>query len=178
MRAIQVSANLIVGRDGSTIRNGSSIGLTTPADRERFHKLRQESDLIIIGGNTARREPYKRTPLPLYILTHSKVRLQPKNPQAKQFQLTPTQLLEEIKDNFKSNNSGQSIRVLIEAGPTLLTQMVSQNLVDYLYLTINHKLDGEGKISIKKLTSNFNLLNSEKINDCEFLKYVKLANGD
>ena len=94
MRQVIVSANLIVGIDGSTTANGSSIGLSNDEDRRRFHQLREKSDLIVIGGNTARREPYKRTPVPLYILTHSKVRLQPKNQLAKQFQLTPGQLID------------------------------------------------------------------------------------
>ncbi|NDD79304.1 MAG: pyrimidine reductase, partial [Actinobacteria bacterium] len=90
MNLVKVSANLIVGSDGSTSINGSSMGLSNDEDRRRFQQLRQKSDLIVIGGNTARREPYKRTPVPLYILTHSKIKLQPKNQLAKQFQLTPS----------------------------------------------------------------------------------------
>ena len=104
MKQVVVSANLIVGIDGSTTANGSSIGLSNDEDRQRFHQLRGESDLILIGGNTARREPYKRTPIPLYILTHSKVKLQPKNQLAKQFQLTPKQLLEEVGNKFESSS--------------------------------------------------------------------------
>jgi len=173
MKPLIVTANLIVGHDGSTTLNGSSTALSTEADRLRFHQLRDHQELIIIGGNTARREPYKRTPIPLYILTHAKVRLQPKNQLAKQFQLTPAQLLTEISNNFQSQTS--PINVLVEAGPKLLMQMIEQTLIDLLYLTINLRKQGENQISIGELVKNFELLESEVIEDCEFRKYKKLA---
>ena len=88
MKPVIVTANLIVGKDGSTSKSGSSIPLSTQEDRVRFNALRLKNDLILIGGNTARREPYKRTPIPLYILTNTKVRLQPINQLAKQFSLS------------------------------------------------------------------------------------------
>lgn len=173
MKPLIVTANLIVGHDGSTTLNGSSTALSTEADRLRFHQLRDHQELIIIGGNTARREPYKRTPIPLYILTHAKVRLQPKNQLAKQFQLTPAQLLTEISNNFQSQTS--PINVLVEAGPKLLMQMIDQTLIDFLQLTINLRKQGENQISISELVKNFELLESEVIEDCEFRKYKKLT---
>ena len=173
MKPLIVTANLIVGQDGSTTLNGSSTALSTAPDRLRFHQLRDHQELIIIGGNTARREPYKRTPIPLYILTHAKIRLQPKNQLAKQFQLTPAQLLAEISNNFQSEQP--QINVLVEAGPNLLMQMIDQSLIDYLYLTVNLDKQGENRISISDLVENFELLESEKNHDCEFRKYKKLA---
>lgn len=169
MKPLIVTANLIVGHDGSTTLNGSSTALSTEADRLRFHQLRDHQELIIIGGNTARREPYKRTPIPLYILTHAKVRLQPKNQLAKQFQLSPAQLLTEISNNFQSQTS--PINVLVEAGPKLLMQMIDQTLIDFLHLTINLRKQGENQISISELVKNFELSESEVIEDCEFRKY-------
>jgi riboflavin biosynthesis pyrimidine reductase len=176
MRALQVSANLIVGKDGSTTRHGSSTGLSPDADRKRFHQLRQESDLIIIGGNTARQEPYKRTPIPLYIITHAKVRLVPKNHLAKQFQLTPAQLLNDIKFNFPINKQSRPIKVLVEAGPKLLQEMIDQSLIDYLYLTVNTQLAGEHQIQIKSLINGFDVISNEQIDGCEFRLYKKLSN--
>ena len=174
MRQVLVSANLIVGVDGSTTANGSSIGLSNDEDRQRFHELRGESDLILIGGNTARREPYKRTPIPLYILTHSKVKLQPKNQLAKQFQLTPKQLLEEVINNFESSTS-TPIKILVEAGPKLLLEMVNQSLVDHLYLTVSLSKKGENKIDIGQLVKNFKLVSNQTKKDCEFRFYEKLS---
>lgn len=174
MKQVVVSANLIVGVDGSTTANGSSIGLSNDEDRQRFHQLRGESDLILIGGNTARREPYKRTPIPLYILTHSKVKLQPKNQLAKQFQLTPKQLLEEVGGKFESS-SELPIKLLVEAGPKLLLEMISQSLVDYLYLTVSLNKKGENKVDIDELTKDFRLVRNETKKDYEFRYYEKLS---
>jgi riboflavin biosynthesis pyrimidine reductase len=174
MKQVVVSANLIVGIDGSTTVNGSSIGLSNDEDRQRFHQLRAESDLILIGGNTARREPYKRTPIPLYILTHSKVKLQPKNQLAKQFQLTPKQLLEEVGGKFESS-SELPIKLLVEAGPKLLLEMISQSLVDYLYLTVSLNKKGENKVDIDELTKDFRLVRNETKKDYEFRYYEKLS---
>ena len=174
MKQVVVSANLNVGVDGATTVNGSSIGLSNDEDRQRFHQLRAESDLILIGGNTARREPYKRTPIPLYILTHSKVKLQPKNQLAKQFQLTPKQLLEEVGGKFESS-SELPIKLLVEAGPKLLLEMISQSLVDYLYLTVSLNKKGENKVDIDELTKDFRLVRNKTKKDYEFRYYEKLS---
>jgi riboflavin biosynthesis pyrimidine reductase len=173
MKPVIVTANLIVGKDGSTSISGSSTPLSTQEDRERFQALRLKNDLILIGGNTARREPYKKTPIPLYILTHTKVRLQPKNQLAKQFSLSAKELISEIGSKFESGK--EVINLLVEAGPSLLTQMISDSLIDQFYLTINLELTGDNQISISDLTRSFELVESEIVGSCEFRIYKKLA---
>jgi riboflavin biosynthesis pyrimidine reductase len=173
VREIIATANLIVGKDGSTTTNNSSIGLSTDEDRARFKQLRSKSDLILIGGNTARREPYKKTPIPLYILTHAKVRLQPKNQLAKQFSMNITELLSEISSNFPPTDSNSPINLLVEAGPILLKQMIDLSLIQNLYLTKNLEKDGENKISIEELVKLFKLITSERVGSCEFMHYQK-----
>ena len=174
MRSVITSANLIVGADGSTTLANSSMGLSTDEDRRRFHELRSKNDLILIGGNTARREPYKRTPIPLYILTHTKVRLQPKNQLAKQFALSPAEMINELKSSFNSEQSGP-INLLVEAGPALLKQMIDEGLIDNLYLTINQEKTGDNQIVLTQLTKDFELIKRENIPPCDFLFYKKLA---
>ena len=174
MRSVITSANLIVGADGSTTLANSSMGLSTDEDRRRFHELRSKNDLILIGGNTARREPYKRTPIPLFILTHSKVRLQPKNQLAKQFALSPVEMINELKSSFNSEQSGP-INLLVEAGPALLKQMIDEGLIDNLYLTINQEKTGDNQIVLTQLTKGFELIKRENIPPCDFLFYKKLA---
>jgi riboflavin biosynthesis pyrimidine reductase len=173
MKPVIVTANLIVGKDGSTSISGSSTPLSTQEDRERFQALRLKNDLILIGGNTARREPYKKTPIPLYILTHTKVRLQPKNQLAKQFSLSIKEMISEIGSKFESGK--EVINLLVEAGPSLLTQMISDSLIDQFYLTINLELTGDNQISIVDLTRSFELVESEILGSCEFRLYKKLA---
>jgi riboflavin biosynthesis pyrimidine reductase len=128
----------------------------------------------LIGGNTARREPYKRTPVPLYILTHAKVRLQPKNQLAKQFSMGITDLFSEISNNFLPTDITSPINLLVEAGPTLLQEMIDLSLINHLYLTKNLEKNGENKISIEKLTAPFKLVTSERVGSCEFMHYQKL----
>ncbi len=173
MKPVIVTANLIVGKDGSTSISGSSTPLSTQEDRERFQALRLKNDLILIGGNTARREPYKKTPIPLYILTHTKVRLQPKNQLAKQFSLSIKEMISEIGNKFEGGK--EVINLLVEAGPGLLTQMISDSLIDQFYLTINLELTGDNQISISDLTCSFELVESEIVGCCEFRVYKKLA---
>jgi riboflavin biosynthesis pyrimidine reductase len=174
VREIIATANLIVGSDGSTTANNSSIGLSTDEDRLRFKQLRSKSDLILIGGNTARREPYKRTPVPLYILTHAKVRLQPKNQLAKQFSMGIADLFSEISNNFPPTEITSPINLLVESGPILLKEMIELSLINHLYLTINLEKSGENKISIEELTATFKLVSNERVGACEFLHYQKL----
>ena len=174
MREIIATANLIVGSDGSTTANNSSIGLSTDEDRLRFQQLRSKSDLILIGGNTARREPYKRTPVPLYILTHAKVRLQPKNQLAKQFSMGITDLFSEISNSFLPTEITSPINLLVEAGPILLQEMIELSLINHLYLTKNLEKSGENKISIEELTATFKLISNERVGACEFMHYQKL----
>jgi len=173
MKPVIVTANLIVGKDGSTSISGSSTPISTQEDRERFQALRLKNDLILIGGNTARREPYKRTPIPLYILTHTKVRLQPKNQLAKQFSLSAKEMIAEICTKFE--NGKEVINLLVEAGPSLLTQMISDSLIDLFYLTVNLELTGDNQISISDLTRSFELVENEIVGSCEFRIYKKLA---
>jgi riboflavin biosynthesis pyrimidine reductase len=173
MKPVIVTANLIVGKDGSTSISGSSTPLSTQEDRERFQALRLKNDLILIGGNTARREPYKKTPIPLYILTHTKVRLQPKNQLAKQFSLSIKEMISEIGNKFEGGK--EVINLLVEAGPSLLTQMISDSLIDQFYLTINLELTGDNQISISDLTRSFELVENEIVGSCEFRLYKKLA---
>ena len=165
---LNVIANLVVSASGATSKDGSSIGLSSPADRQRFHDLRKQSDAILIGGSTARREPYKKTPIPLFIITHSLVRLQPKNQLAKQLNLPPKSALTEISNFFANKESAQ---ILVEAGPKLLTQMIDEGLIQTLYLTINHGATGENIIDLKELVKGFKLISSEKIADDEFQIY-------
>ena len=168
---LNLIANLVVAANGATSKNGSSVGLSSPADRQRFHDLRTQSDAILIGGSTARREPYKKTPIPLFIITHSLVRLQPKNQLAKQLNLPPQSALAEVSNFFADKESAQ---ILVEAGPKLLTQMINEGLIQTLHLTINHGATGENTIDIKDLVKTFKLISSEKIEDDEFQRYELL----
>lgn len=167
-----VTANLVIGSDGATSKNGSSLGLSSSNDRARFHEIRSQSDAILIGGATARREPYKKTPVPLFIVTHSQVRLQPKNPLAKQLNMDPITALGEIEKFFADK---PKVKLLVEAGPKLLQILLEHKKIDRFYLTINQSIEGENRINTDKLLNGFNLIKKEEIGSDQFCLY-ELAN--
>ena len=169
---LTVIANLIIGSDGATSKNGSSLGLSTPADRSRFHEIRSQADAILIGGATARLEPYKKTAIPLFILTHSHAKLQPKNPLAKQLNMDPDLALIEISKYLSTKDKPI---LLVEAGPKLLKRLIELKKINKFYLTINHAVIGENKIEIKDFLKEFKLIESKKIGSDEFCEY-QLAN--
>ena len=82
-------------------------------------------------------------------------------------------MISEIGTNFESGK--EVIAVLVEAGPSLLTQMIADSLIDQFYLTVNLDLTGDNQISISDLTSSFELVESEIVGSCEFRIYKKLA---
>jgi riboflavin biosynthesis pyrimidine reductase len=100
--------------------------------------------------------------------------LQPKNQLAKQFALTPSEMIKEIEVSFEPDKI-DAINLLVEAGPALLLPMIEQKLVDNLYLTVNLEKTGDNRISITDLTRGFELVSRENIPPCDFLHYKKLA---
>jgi len=163
---VLIRANFIVGQDGSSTHNGSSIGLSNKIDKERFRRLRTECDVVVIGGNTARNEPYKNLNKPLVVITSSKNTLI----EGKTNYLQLNQPLEEviviIKEKFGEN-------ILVEAGWKLLLNAIENRLIDELYLTINHSITGENIIDLKFIYENFAVAQSNLIENTQLLKLVR-----
>ena len=121
--------------DGRAALNSRSKGLSFPEDRARFHEIRAEADAILIGGNTARLEPYASTPVPLFILTRAASI--PETSQNPHVTLMNTDLATALAI-LKTTHSA----ILIEAGPSLVFEGLSKKLIDTLYLSIS-ELDGD-----------------------------------
>ncbi len=156
---IWVQANLVLGADGSTSVNGRSAGLSSAADRTRFHALRAECDAILIGGATARSEPYRQTPKPLFILTRDlDSGLKLSNPAARLLNATPTEAIAQIR------TLGHN-RILVESGANLLRQLLALDLLDGIYLTITPATPDEGRFPIDELLNLLALNKMELISD-------------
>jgi len=165
---MSILANLVLGSDGSTTLGGSSKSLSSTEDRKRFHELRALASVILIGGNTARSEPYAETPVPLIVITRTgqipeNVR---KNPMARIWELDPISAIEKARNEF-----GDS--VLVEGGMKLIEQLLIANKIDELYLTISDKSGGENIYDLSALTRDFTVESSEKIAGETFLKLIK-----
>jgi riboflavin biosynthesis pyrimidine reductase len=157
-----VQANLVVGADGSTTINGSSNGLSSVIDRERFHKLRQSAQAILIGGNSARNEPYAKTSIKLIVLSTDKnLENMLKNPLAEVWNETPLAALEKL-------SLMGVMRVLVEGGAKLLTPLLTAKAVDDFFLTKTRKIGGENKVDLSNLLSGYNLVSKEVVGEEEF----------
>ena len=162
-----IAANLVVGRDGSTTLGGHSKGLSVPADRERFHEIRRSFDAIVIGGNTARNEPYAKAPLPVVILTSRGI---PdaliEKPDVEAWDLPIDQALAKAKEKYH--------RVLIESGPALLKAALEAGLVNELFLTIVDKSPNENPLNISEITRGFEEISRQVVTEAVFL-HLRLA---
>jgi riboflavin biosynthesis pyrimidine reductase len=165
---MSVLANLVLGSDGSTSLDGTSKSLSSAEDRRRFHELRAQASVILIGGNTARNEPYAQTPVPLVVITRSgeipdSVRA---NPNTRIWELDPISAVDKASKEF-----GES--VLVEAGISLIQELLIANKIDELYLTISAKSGGENVYDLSALTRNFTVESSEKKDGETFLKLIR-----
>lgn len=160
----RIAANLVIGADGSTTLDGSSRGLSFEADRRRFHQLRGEFDVILVGGNTARNEPYAKTPIPLIVLTHGPLPQRiAGNPLAQAWEQALNQALPRARETFGD--------VLIEAGPSLVRQGLEEGLISELFLTISDTTSGENLIEISDFLSEMVELSRERLTGGLFLHY-------
>ena len=163
---MHVVATLVMGSDGSTAKDGSSAGVSTNTDRERFLKRRREFDCIIIGGNTARSERYTITPCPLVVISRHPSNVLITNPNAYWWNLDPKSALEKAKREFGS-------AILIEAGPALLNEFLREGLVDQLEISVTPITGGEHHIDLHEALRDFEITNDEKVNETRFVSARK-----
>jgi len=165
---MSVLANLVLGSDGSTSLGGSSKLLSSAEDRRRFHELRTRASVILIGGNTARTEPYVTTPVPLVVISRSgnipeSVR---ENPKAQVWELDPVSAIEKAQKEFGGD-------VLVEGGMGLVEELLLRNQIDELYLSLSKRSGGENVYDLSALTRDFTVESSEKIDGETFLKLIR-----
>ena len=165
---MRVLANLVLGSDGSTTLDGSSKALSSASDRKRFHELRALASAILIGGNTARTEPYASTPVPLVVITRSgeipaSVR---SNPKAQIWELDAVSAANRAGEEFGGN-------ILVEGGMRLVQELLIANQIDELYLTLSNKSGGENVYDLIALTRDFTVESSEKVEGETFLKLIR-----
>lgn len=144
----QVIATLVVGSDGSTAKDGTSRGVTSSLDRARFLERRRHVDAILIGGNTARTEPYRKTPVPVVVISTSMVNALADNRQAYWWNASASEALERARRLFGPT-------ILVEAGASIINELITAGKVDRLELSVTQVSGGEDRIDIEKMLSRF-----------------------
>ena len=164
---MKVIANLVIGSDGSTTSNNSSAGLSSKLDRERFHQLRKGAGAILIGGNSARNEPYSSTPVPLFVISKSNKILEiSSNEKARILNESP-------KDAINTIRKLGFTTLLFEGGPNLLLELINE--IDELYVTISKKTGDGQVISFDGITRDFVMENKEEIEGEIFYTFKKMT---
>ena len=158
---MSIVATLVVGSDGSTSKESRSAGVSSPQDRQLFLQRRREVDCIIVGGNTARHEPYNRTPVPLVVISRSLVNPVQGNHLALFWNCSPVAAVEKARKLFGE-------KILIEGGISMLNDLIDNNKIDRLELSVTPATGGEDKIDYKALLARFAHCQSREIEGTHF----------
>ena len=158
---MSIVATLVVGSDGSTSKESRSAGVSSPQDRQLFLQRRREVDCIIVGGNTARHEPYNRTPVPLVVISRSLVNPVQGNHLALFWNCSPVDAVEKARKLFGE-------KILIEGGISMINDLIDNNKIDRLELSVTPATGGEDKIDYKALLARFAHCQSREIEGTHF----------
>jgi riboflavin biosynthesis pyrimidine reductase len=158
---VSIVATLVVGSDGSTSRESRSAGVSSAADRQVFLQRRRQVDCIIIGGNTARHEPYNRTPVPLVVISRSLVNPVQGNHLALLWNCSPMQAVEKARAQFGE-------KILIEGGITMINELIEHAIIDQLELSVTPATGGDERIDWKGLLAKFAHFQSREIDGTTF----------
>ena len=160
---MSVFASLVVGADGATSKDGSSRAISSGVDRSSFLARRRTVDFIFIGGQTARTEPYHRTPVPVVVSSHSMVNALADNRLAHWWNLSPEAAIEKGIKKFGPN-------VLVESGVVMLQHLLSAKLLDGIYLSVTDIKGGDDVIDFEMLLQNFMSIERQMIGDTLFIE--------
>lgn len=158
---MSIVATLVVGSDGSTSKESRSAGVSSVADRQVFLQRRREVDCIIIGGNTARHEPYNRTPVPLVVISRSLVNPAQGNHLALLWNCSPVQAVEKARKQFGD-------KILIEGGISMINELIDHGVIDQLELSVTPASGGDERIDWKELLARFSHYTSHEVEGTTF----------
>ena len=167
---VKTMANIILARNLATSLGGSSRALSPKSDRIRFHQIRTLAKAILIGGQSYRNEPYSKLSLPLYISSRTLNEGAAGNKFI--FNQDPAWLINRALLE-------QGYPVLIEGGVNFISNLISESLIDLLYITRVNQ-DGDGHFfDESQLLKNYQRQSIEDIDGASFESWgVKLKSSD
>jgi riboflavin biosynthesis pyrimidine reductase len=158
---VSIVATLVVGADGSTSQESRSAGISSAADRQVFLQRRREVDCIIVGGNTARHEPYNRTPVPLVVISRSLVNPVQGNHLALLWNCSPVEAVKKARTQFGE-------KILIEGGISMIDELIDHGVIDQLELSVTPATGGDDRIDWKALIAKFAHCQSREVEGTYF----------
>lgn len=168
MKRDRVLANMVIGANGATSLHQDSAPLSPPADRRRFHEIRDMSRALVVGGNTFRREHYSKAPIPVYVATRTAT---PQFSGATFIVAAPDEVVESALDE-----SGGP--VLIEGGIGFVTPLIEKMMIDRFFIT-RSPISGDGDFfDFDNLNRHYKCDKSLEVDNVTFEEWIpKVARG-
>jgi hypothetical protein len=153
-------SNLIIGTNGATTLEGSSYGLSFPADKEQMLKIRGIAGAILVGGTTYRSEPYQSLDKPVLVSSTKVTELS--NPRFGEIlNLSPLDLADYALERFPSP-------VLVEGGRDFLLPLLKARKISRMYLTVSETSGDDRFVEYSQLTSGMHLKERNKVTEGAF----------
>jgi riboflavin biosynthesis pyrimidine reductase len=160
-----IIASLVIGVNGATTLGGQSAPLSTTADRQRFLNRHRSAAAIIVGRNSAAIEDYRKTQVPIYVLSRSQESL-----------LLPHPMMEQVRVDGDLTKFVRTIAekcdgdLVIESGIALLLPLIDSGVVDLLELSIS-PIAGDGNfIHLEDILAHFSLVSEVEIDGTRLLE--------
>jgi dihydrofolate reductase len=115
----------------------------------------------LIGGKSARSEPYHRTPVPVVVASRSMVNALADNRDAHWWNCSPNSALDRGIKKFGSN-------VLVEGGASFIFELISNGSLDGIYLSVTPESGGEAKIDYQELLAKFSEVTEREVDGTKF----------
>ena len=157
---MSVIATLVVGANGATSLKGSSTGLSTQADRERFLQLHRSAGAYIVGRKSASVESYKNSLAPLFIFTR-----QPIPNIAGEVDVS-----QGFERAVREISNAHPSPIVVESGVSLMMAMINDGVIDQLQLSLSPIVGDGDFIDLDQLLELFEIESDIEIDGTRLLE--------
>ena len=138
-----------MGKNGATTLEGSSYGLSFPADKEHMRNIRGIAGAILVGGITYRSEPYQSLDKPVLVSSTKATELS--NPRFGEIlNLSPLDLADYALERYPTP-------VLVEGGRDFLLPLLKSRKISKMYLTVSETSGDDRFVDYFQLTAGMKL---------------------
>lgn len=162
---MSVIASFLLGSNNASTLHGLSSGLSTSEDRTRFLARHRSAAAFIIGKESAARENYSASNVPIFVFSRNSAKLEFGHPMMQQVNVDRRLL--EITRLIDQRIEGD---IVVEAGASLLSALIEVGAIDSLELT-QSPIEGDGHfVDSESLLEHFVVEEDELVNGTRLLK--------